>query len=947
MKHHVASGLWGAALLTLVLAAAAPAAEPADASPLVAAHRLLEQGKYAEAEEAYQALSADHGREAAIGLARSREASGHRDEAAKALQAAAEKHPKASALSAELARLALARGDLDQARTLADETLRRDDQSLPARWVLAEVLAARGELTQADAQYGRLVAYYNEHQPRDPESLRWIGLAAAEYARWNRLSDQFGFLVNEFYPDLLTLDPTNWRAHYEAGRLFAEKYNQADAMREWNAALALNPNAAEVHVGLGHLALDRFEIDAANASAERALEINPELIAARHLKADIALANFDPRGAAGVLTDSLKLHPDDEATLGRLAAAYASVDGVTETGPETRFGKLVAQVTARNPHAGRFYEALADGLDRLRRWPAAAQYYQQAAEQMPQLIRPPGQLGMMLMRLGDEDRARKILNDAFQADPFNVRVNNTLKVLEVLDGYETLETEHFRVRFDPKQDALVAQYMGKWLEEVYPQLVEQMGYEPPEKSLFEVFSRAKNTGGHGWFSARMVGLPHIHPIGACAGKIVALTSPNEGERQFNWARVLKHEFVHVINLQQTDFNIPHWFTEALAVLNEGYPRPQSWNDLLAKAFADERLFDLDTINFGFIRPHSSAEWTLAYCQAELYAEYMLDRFGDDAIAKMLAAYADNLTTPEAIPRALGVQLPDFETGYKQFVADVVATLPAAATTPEMNLLELKKALVEKPDDPELLAQLAYEQLRRRNFAQARRAADQALSADVGSGLAHYVRARLHLLVGENSAALERLEEALDREHPQPNLLSLLAGLKLKSEDFAAAADLYALGAKHAPGDPKWLKALAAVHLKSGNNAELAAVLEQLALLDADNFPIRKKLAQLARAADDVDAVQRWTREALHINVRDVDIHVWRAEALLAQKSPGPAADEYAAAITLEPDRAELRLALAEAYIQAERADDAKAVLDALLEKDPQNTAAANLLKRLR
>ena len=116
---------------------------------------------------------------------------------------------------------------------------------------------------------------------------------------------------------------------------------------------------------------------------------------------------------------------------------------------------------------------------------------------------------MMHMRLGEEQQAKEILDEAFKSDPFNVRVNNSLKVLEVLDGYETLETEHFRVKFNPATDKLVARYMGHWLEEVYPGLVQQMGFAPPEKSLFEVFSKAKNTDGHGWFHARMVGLPHI------------------------------------------------------------------------------------------------------------------------------------------------------------------------------------------------------------------------------------------------------------------------------------------------------------------------------------------------------------------------------------------------------------------------------------------------------
>ena len=57
---------------------------------------------------------------------------------------------------------------------------------------------------------------------------------------------------------------------------------------------------------------------------------------------------------------------------------------------------------------------------------------------------------------------------------------------------------------------------------------------------------------------------------------------------FNWARVLTHEVVHVITLQQTEFNIPHWYTEALAVESEGFPRPQEWNKMLLERVPDPR-----------------------------------------------------------------------------------------------------------------------------------------------------------------------------------------------------------------------------------------------------------------------------------------------------------------------------------------------------------------------
>src|SRR5262249_45367803 len=153
------------------------------------------------------------------------------------------------------------------------------------------------------------------------------------------------------------------------------------------------------------------------------------------------------------------------------------------------------------------------------------------------------------------------------------------------------------------------------------------------------------------------------------------------------------------------------------------------------------------------------------------------------VSKMLAAYADNLTTPEALVRALGVEQGEFERGYREFVKKIVAALPLPDGENEASIGELQKALAKNPKDAGALARLAQAQLGRKNYAEARRLADAALAIEPRGGLASYVRARLHLLVGENKQALERLEQGLDRAHPQENLLGLLAGLKLKAEDY--------------------------------------------------------------------------------------------------------------------------------------------------------------------
>lgn len=838
------------------------------AADLAAARHLYLTGKYAEAAEAFQKLSDAEPVAAALGLARCRSSQGHYDEADSLLRKAAAGHPQAHELHAERAALAFGRGDYPAAHEEVAAALKARPDSPPARWWQAELDRTAGELDKAEAGYKWLVDYYNERDEFTADDLHWIGLAAAQFARWRRLSRQFSFLVNELYPDALKLETDYWPARYEAGMLYLEKYNQPEAMREFKAALAVNSNAAEVHAALAALALHDYQLDEARRHVDRALEINPRLLAARQLMADLHLANFQAPRAIAVLESARELNPADEETLGRLAAAYAVVDGISEQkAPSQRVAKVIDEADRRNARAGAFYYTLGSALDLSRRFPAAARYYREALERMPQLTAPRGALALMHLRLGDEAEARRLLEESFEVDPFNVRVANSVKVLEVLDDYAVLETEHFVLKFDRGQEDLLAQYASRYLEEeVYPALVERFGFEPREKSLFEIFSRARNSDAHTWFSARMVGLPYVSTVGACAGKVVALTSPREMRKKFNWARVLTHEFVHVLNLQQTDFNVPHWFTEALAVEVEGHPRPPEWNALLVERVPKGDLFNLDTINLGFVRPASSIEWQMAYCQAQLYAQYMLKTYGDTALAQMLAAYRDNLDTPAALRRSFGVDQAAFEEGYLTYLKELVAGLTPRAGPPDrLSIDGAQKRLLAAGDNADRLAELAT--------------------------------------ASELAAELE-------------------------------------------PYDVRWLKLLARIYLTAGNDAPLIKVLKRLADNDPDNCLVRKKLAQLALAANDFAEAEHWARQANQADLWDAEAHRIGGLALSGQQKYPAAIEELEVALQLEPEDADTRFALANAYRANEQPEKARAALTKLLQDQPDHADARNMLEKL-
>ena len=284
-----------------------------------------------------------------------------------------------------------------------------------------------------------------------------------------------------------------------------------------------------------------------------------------------------------------------------------------------------------------------------------------------------------------------------------------------------------------------------------------------------------------------------------------------------------------------------------------------------------QLFDLSEINVGFMRPQSGEDWTLAYCQAELYAEYMIATYGPESLAKMLRAYADNLTTPDAVKRCFQVSVQEFEQGYAAYVQAIVDTLPATFGEPTRTLQELEAALQQQPDEPALLAEMALALLLRGDTPRARQRALQAQERQKNQPLAAYVMARIYLSIGDLETAKEKLRQGFDEESPHPRVLSLLAAISLKNKDFANAERLYKIGADKYPHDDNWLKSLARVYLTAGGE-ELSEVLAELAMRDSDDVTMRKKLAQLALADKDFAAAAEWSIQALRIDVMDSDAY---------------------------------------------------------------------------
>jgi tetratricopeptide (TPR) repeat protein len=962
MAHRLPFALF--VVMTLLPAVPQRAVAEED-DPFETARIHLQKGRYEEALEAYDELARTKENAVRVPLGKGRvfQALGELEKAAEQLSAARTADARSAQATARLAEIRFLQGNYAAAEQLAAAALKLDGRHPLAKIVLADVQTETGRLQEAGENYHWFVRFYNRQQPNDAETLLLVARGTLQYARWSSASQIFNFALNTLCPDALKADKQSWQAYHVSGNLLLEKYNRAQAIPEFKQALAINPQAVPVLVSLGQAALQQYDLNGAAEYADRALKTNPHSVPALNLKTDVSIANGQLTAALKTIDKSLKVNPHEQRTLARQAALFLlqdrepddfddllanldSIDQVKIRKP-SRFTKLVVELAKRNPRPGYFLTILGSTLEGRRQYPLAETLYKRAIAVMPQLSEPKTSLGMLYMRVGKTEEATKLLDSAFKADPYHIRVSNMRKVLKLLGGYETIATDHFIIRVDSKLDKVLGEYMAEYLEENYDELVEQFGFEPPARTHFEIYNNAKGLSAHQWFSARMIGLPWIQTIGASTGVIVALASPTAGGEPFNWARVVKHEFVHVITLQQTKFHIPHWFTEALAVTSEGYPRPAIWDKLLLERVPKGELRSLDELNDAFIRPKTPLDWQFAYCQSRLYAQYMIEKYGKETIPKMLAAYRKNTPTEKAIPIAFGVDVETFEKGYREFLDALVAELKQGAPTEaKQTPAELEKAYEANPDNPTAAAKYAYVLLRLRQAQRARELALKALGKNDKEPLAAVVMAQLELRAEDATAAIEYLEKGLDRKQPHALLLSLLAGLKLTTEKYAEAAELYELGLKKFPHDIDWLKGATAAYLKLDETEKLTAALKQLVRRDPDDATVRKKLAELALDGGDFKEAVKYGRLAIHVDVLDAEIHRILGESYRGLKNYSRSIREFEVAIELKPKDDALEVGLAKTHLATGNKEKAKLLLDDVLERNPDHAEAKTLQEKL-
>jgi Flp pilus assembly protein TadD len=578
--------------------------------------------------------------------------------------------------------------------------------------------------------------------------------------------------------------PALWKARY--GRLLHQRFNDVDSPPLFEEALQQDPGCAEALLGLAEVTAANFD-DKAQEYAEKAIAADPKLVEAHELLADQELEDAKPDQAVKEANAAIALRPDALDAMATLAAADLLADKNTDA------DAWMKKIAAVNPTYGQGYVIVARHLVLNRRYPEGVAYYRKAIEAEPTLWVAHSELGINLMRLGEEDEPRQQLELAYNNGQTDKLTTNSLRLLDSYKNFVTTRDDTTILRLYKNEADLLRPYFEEQLHKAIATYSAKYNIKLTGPVQLEVYPN------HDDFAVRTMGMPGLGALGVTFGNVVAMDSPSgRPPGEFNWGATMWHELSHVFIISATNYRVPRWFTEGLAVHEEGQVDPRWANRLtpeVVEAIKNKKLLPVTQMDKGFMFPEYPEQVLVSYWQGGTTCDYISERWGNDALMGMVHSFAVLKTTPEAIQDNLHESPEQFDKDYAAWLDKKFGSTVANFDSWRQQL----KALVgmsEKHDDEGVIAAAA-------------------------------VVIKLYP---------EYVEDA--------NAYEIVANAQLIKGNKQAAADALTLYELLGGENPKTLEKLASLQVDLGHPKDAAATLDQLNFIYPEDEDLHRKLGGL-------------------------------------------------------------------------------------------------------
>ena len=479
--------------------------------------------------------------------------------------------------------------------------------------------------------------------------------------------------ANRLFRDATSENPsaaasTGW------GTLYLRTHQIGEASALFREALQIDSTYKPARVGLA-TALARQYIGRAGEQLAEILADDPQSIPANLLQARLLLESQQVDAGREVLLEVLEFAEQQSLPKLEAYALLASadlLDGVYESA-------WTDKALAENPAYGGIYAIPAHFYIITYRYREAVALYQKAVDIEPTLADAQSKLGINKLRINDVNGARYHLGKAYDLDPFNTETVNTLRLLDDLDGmrvsYADVRPENdptgeplgrMLLRLDREEADTLMPYVVELVADAVRTFTERYDFNLEKPVVVELYHN------HDDFGVRTVSTPGVGLLGVTFGYLLAMDSPKaRSPDDFHWGSTLWHEMAHVFTLEAANHLLPRWFSEGISVYEEWNTGPLTSRELpvqVLQMFSEGRFLPLADLDSGFVRPTYEGQVNVSYMQAGLVCDYISQRWGHQALVKMLKAFSVGMTTNDALRSAIGIQTPEFDREFSSHVA---------------------------------------------------------------------------------------------------------------------------------------------------------------------------------------------------------------------------------------------------------------------------------------
>ncbi|MEW6159881.1 MAG: tetratricopeptide repeat protein, partial [Verrucomicrobiota bacterium] len=682
------------------------------------------------------------------------------------------------------------------------------------------------------------------------------------------------------------IDPEYRGSYLAIGDLALEKHDYALAAKTYEEGLKRFPEDSDFHYGLAR-SFAPSDAKQMGAALEEALEHNPNHAPSLLLLADHLIDGEEYDSAEENLAKVFEINPaHPEAWAYRAVIAHIRNEAAAEI--DARSNAL--KHWSRNPEVDHL---IGKKLSQKYRFAEGELYQRRALIFDPSYLAARIQLAQDLLRLGKEEEGWKLADEVNREDGYDVAAYNLVTLHSTLNKYQTLTNEHFIVRMTTQEAALYGERVLALLERAKTNLCDKYGIELKEPTIIEIFANQKD------FGVRTFGMPH-NPgfLGVCFGRVVTANSPaTQVGHSSNWEAVLWHEFCHVVTLQMTRNKMPRWLSEGISVYEERQAH-SSWGQKMTPRYRERilegGLVPVKELSAAFLKARDDADMQFAYYQSSLVVEYLMGRFGLEAVKKILQDLADGTPINDAIARHT-LEMDKIEKEFAEFARDEARKLGPALDwkKPSPDHLAQKQWVEKNPTNYYALLFQARQLASDKKWEEARVLAEKLVEQLEGESTDPSAYTLL--------ATIYRELKMTDRER---DVLRKLAKMEsdtteayLRLMELAAAENQWDEVAENAerflavnPLVPAPYRHLAIAEEKRGNMTGAISANEKLLKLDpADPAEIHYRLANLLQKSD-VPAAKRHVLQALEEAPRFRKAHellLGLRAATVAEPEPSP------------------------------------------------------------